>query len=102
MFRAGHLNAHRDILVVGLMHGNKTAGRAFPQDLLLTVPAATAHNPWDVPGRLALGAVVSVLGWWLLHHSLTALTAWHHGNPDCVRGSPSATARSMARSRPMT
>jgi len=35
-----------------------------------------AHYPWDVLGGLALGGAIAVLGWWLLHQPLTALTAW--------------------------
>ena len=42
-FRAGPLTASRRILVVGVIHGNETAGRAMAQDLLLTTPPATTE-----------------------------------------------------------
>ena len=35
-----------------------------------------AHYPWDVIGGLALGAALVLLGWLLLRHPLTRLTAW--------------------------
>jgi membrane-associated phospholipid phosphatase len=35
-----------------------------------------AHYPWDVLGGLAFGASVTLLGWLLLRHPLTALTTW--------------------------
>jgi len=35
-----------------------------------------AHYPWDVLGGLALGVAVVLLGWLLLRHPLTGLTAW--------------------------
>jgi membrane-associated phospholipid phosphatase len=35
-----------------------------------------AHYPWDVLAGLAFGASVTLLGWLLLRHPLTALTSW--------------------------
>jgi undecaprenyl-diphosphatase len=35
-----------------------------------------AHYPWDVLGGLAFGVAVVLLGWLLLRHPLTGLTAW--------------------------
>jgi len=35
-----------------------------------------AHYPWDVLGGLTLGVAVVLLGWLLLRHPLTSLTAW--------------------------
>jgi undecaprenyl-diphosphatase len=35
-----------------------------------------AHYPWDVLAGLALGASVTLLGWLLLRHPLTASTSW--------------------------
>jgi membrane-associated phospholipid phosphatase len=35
-----------------------------------------AHYPWDVLGGLTLGVAVVLLGWLLLRHPLTRLTAW--------------------------
>src|SRR5450759_2900732 len=35
-----------------------------------------AHYPWDVLGGLALGTALVLLGWLLLRHPLTSLTAW--------------------------
>lgn len=43
MFRMGPLNAHRRILVVGVIHGNETAGRSIARDLLLTSATATTE-----------------------------------------------------------
>ena len=37
-FRAGPVNAPRRILVVGVIHGNETAGQIIAQELLLTSP----------------------------------------------------------------
>lgn len=42
-FRAGPVNAHRRILVVGVIHGNETAGRAIAQDLLRTTAPGTTE-----------------------------------------------------------
>ena len=42
-FRAGRLNAHRPILVVGVIHGNETAGPAIIQGLLPTTPPTTTE-----------------------------------------------------------
>ena len=35
-----------------------------------------AHYPWDVLAGLAFGASVTLLGWLLLRHPLTASTSW--------------------------
>jgi len=40
-----------------------------------------AHYPWDVLGGLAFGAFVTLLGWRLLRHPLTSLTAWLRRRP---------------------
>lgn len=42
-FRAGPLNAHRRILVVGVIHGNETAGQAIVEELLRTKPSTTTE-----------------------------------------------------------
>lgn len=43
VFRAGPLNAHRRILVVGVIHGNERAGQAIVQELLRTTPPTTTE-----------------------------------------------------------
>ena len=40
-----------------------------------------AHYPWDVLGGLAFGASVTLLGWLLLRHPLTAWTTWLRHQP---------------------
>jgi undecaprenyl-diphosphatase len=40
-----------------------------------------AHYPWDVLGGLAFGALVALLGWFLLRHPLTAVTSWLRQQP---------------------
>jgi len=40
-----------------------------------------AHYPWDVVGGLAFGAVVVLVGWLVLRHPLTTLTAWLRRQP---------------------
>ncbi len=40
-----------------------------------------AHYPWDVAAGLAVGAVVALVGWWLLRRPLTALTGWLRTRP---------------------
>jgi membrane-associated phospholipid phosphatase len=40
-----------------------------------------AHYPWDVVAGLAFGALVAVLGWFLLRRPLTAVTAWLRRQP---------------------
>lgn len=42
-FRAGRLNAHRRILVVGVIHGNETAGPAIVQELPRMTPPTTTE-----------------------------------------------------------
>ena len=40
-----------------------------------------AHYPWDVVVGLAFGALVAVLGWFLLQRVLVAITAWLRRQP---------------------
>jgi membrane-associated phospholipid phosphatase len=40
-----------------------------------------AHYPWDVVAGLAFGALVAVLGWFLLRRPLIAVTAWLRRRP---------------------
>lgn len=40
-----------------------------------------AHYPWDVVAGLAFGALVALLGWFLLRTVLTAATAWLRRQP---------------------
>jgi len=40
-----------------------------------------AHYPWDVLAGLAFGASVTLLGWLLLRHPLTASTSWLRRQP---------------------
>jgi membrane-associated phospholipid phosphatase len=40
-----------------------------------------AHYPWDVVAGLAFGALVAVLGWWLLRRPLIAVTVWLRRRP---------------------
>ena len=35
-----------------------------------------AHYPWDIVAGFAFGAVVCLVGWWLLHRPLIAATSW--------------------------
>ena len=44
-----------------------------------------AHYPWDVVAGLLLGAVVSLLGWALLHWPLTVATGWLRRRPGIGR-----------------
>jgi membrane-associated phospholipid phosphatase len=40
-----------------------------------------AHYPWDVAAGLVFGALVALLGWFLLRVPLIALTGWLRGRP---------------------
>lgn len=40
-----------------------------------------AHYPWDVVAGLAFGALVAMLGWFLLRRPLIAVTAWLRRQP---------------------
>jgi membrane-associated phospholipid phosphatase len=40
-----------------------------------------AHYPWDVVAGLAFGALVALLGWFLLRTPLTAVTGWLRQQP---------------------
>jgi len=40
-----------------------------------------AHYPWDVVAGLAFGALVAVVGWFLLRRPLVAVTAWLRRQP---------------------
>jgi membrane-associated phospholipid phosphatase len=40
-----------------------------------------AHYPWDVVAGLAFGALVAVLGWFLLRRPLVVITAWLRRQP---------------------
>jgi membrane-associated phospholipid phosphatase len=40
-----------------------------------------AHYPWDVVAGLACGALVAVLGWFLLRRPLVVITAWLRRQP---------------------
>jgi membrane-associated phospholipid phosphatase len=40
-----------------------------------------AHYPWDVVAGLAFGALVAILGWFLLRTALTVLTRWLRRQP---------------------
>lgn len=52
-----------------------------------------AHYPWDVVAGLAFGALVAVLGWWLLRRPLIAVTRWLRQRPG-VRGAFAPTMSS--------
>lgn len=40
-----------------------------------------AHYPWDVAAGLAFGALVAILGWFLLRRPLIAVTGWLRRRP---------------------
>ena len=40
-----------------------------------------AHYPWDVVAGLAFGALVAVVGWFLLRTPLTSVTRWLRERP---------------------
>jgi len=52
-----------------------------------------AHYPWDVVAGLAFGALVAILGWFLLRRPLTAATGWLREQPAVrsVFGRPAPT-----------
>ena len=57
-----------------------------------------AHYPWDVVAGLAFGALVAILGWFLLRTLLTAVTGWLREQPG-VRsafGRPASTVSTAA------
>jgi membrane-associated phospholipid phosphatase len=40
-----------------------------------------AHYPWDVVAGLAFGALVAIVGWFLLRTPLTSVTGWLRERP---------------------
>jgi membrane-associated phospholipid phosphatase len=76
-----------------VMAGAAAAGLWLASRLLGTIAAVAAvamafsrvyiaaHYPWDVVAGLAFGALVALLGWFLLRMPLTAITAWLRRQP---------------------
>ncbi|SDX80791.1 undecaprenyl-diphosphatase [Modestobacter sp. DSM 44400] len=61
-----------------------------------------AHYPWDVVAGLLLGAMVTLLGWWLFRGPLIAVTGWLRHRPLLRTVFPEPTSAQVTAGRDAT